>query len=282
MVVGAVVAAALIGGVALIGIPNLGAQVTVPNTVGGTVASARDAIARAGLLVREDERFSDDPAGTVVAQDPAPGHEVREGGEVELVVSRGAAPIAIPVEAGESLADAQAALTEAGFTVEVQRRYDEERPKDTVITTRPAGRAPRYSTVTLVVSDGRRPIPIPDVAGKSYDAAVAEITNAGFAPIRGDAFSDTVPSGTVIGTDPKGDGTAQPGAQVRIIVSRGPDVVTVPAVRGLSLDAASAALQAAGLNSAVSGAYRPGATVRATDPPAGTTVKRNATVTLFF
>jgi len=282
MVVGAAIAAALIGGVALIGIPNLGAQVTVPNTVGGTVASARDAIARAGLLVREDERFSDDPAGTVVAQDPAPGHEVREGGEVELVVSRGAAPIAIPVEAGESLADAQAALTEAGFTVEVQRRYDEERPRDTVITTRPAGRAPRYSTVTLVVSDGRRPIPIPDVAGQSYDAAVAEITNAGFAPVRGDAFSDTVPSGTVIGTDPKGDGTAQPGAQVRIIVSRGPDVVTVPAVRGLSLDAASAALQAAGLNSAVSGAYRPGATVRATDPPAGTTVKRNATVTLFF
>ncbi len=282
MVVGAAIAAALIGGVALIGIPNLGAQVTVPNTVGGTVASARDAIARAGLLVREDERFSDDPAGTVVAQDPAPGHEVREGGEVELVVSRGAAPIAIPVEAGESLADAQAALTEAGFTVEVQRRYDEERPRDTVITTRPAGRAPRYSTVTLVVSDGRRPIPIPDVAGQSYDAAVAEITNAGFAPVRGDAFSDTVPSGTVIGTDPKGDGTAQPGAQVRIIVSRGPDVVTVPAVRGLSLDAASAALQAGGLNSAVSGAYRPGATVRATDPPAGTTVKRNATVTLFF
>ena len=43
-----------------------------------------------------------------------------------------------------------------------------------------------------------------------------------------------------------------------------------------------AALQAAGLSSAVSGAYRPGATVRATDPPAGTTVKRGATVTLFF
>jgi len=282
MVVGAAIAAALIGAVALIGVPDLGAQVTVPNTVGGTVASARDAIARAGLLVQEDERFSDDPAGTVVAQEPSPGHEVREGGEIRLVVSRGAAPIAIPRVAGRPLAEAQTTLTDAGFTVEVQRRYDEERPKDTVIATRPAGRAPRFSTVTLVVSDGRRPIPIPDVAGQSYDAAVAAITNAGFAPVRGDAFSDTVASGTVIGTDPAGDGTAQPGAQVRIIVSKGPDVVTVPSVRGLSLDAASAALQAAGLNAAVSGAYRPGATVRATDPPAGTTVKRNATVTLFF
>ncbi|MFM7060910.1 MAG: PASTA domain-containing protein [Actinomycetes bacterium] len=282
MVVGAAIAAALIGAVALIGVPDLGAQVTVPNTVGGTVASARDAIARAGLLVQEDERFSDDPAGTVIAQEPSPGHEVREGGEIRLVVSRGAAPIAIPRVAGRPLTEAQTTLTDAGFTVEVQRRYDEERPKDTVIATRPAGRAPRFSTVTLVVSDGRRPIPIPDVAGQSYDAAVAAIANAGFAPVRGDAFSDTVPSGTVIGTDPAGDGTAQPGAQVRIIVSKGPDVVTVPSVRGLSLDAASAALQAAGLNSAVSGAYRPGATVRATDPPAGTTVKRNATVTLFF
>jgi serine/threonine-protein kinase len=120
------------------------------------------------------------------------------------------------------------------------------------------------------------------VGGQSYDNAVAAITNAGFTPVRGDAFSDTVASGTVIGTEPKGGGTAQPGTQVRIIVSKGPDVVTVPAVRGQSLDAASAALQAAGLSSAVSGAYRPGATVRATDPPAGTTVKRGATVTLFF
>lgn len=282
MVVGAAIAAALIGGVALIGIPDLGAQVTVPNTVGGSAASAREAIARAGLLVREDERFSDDPAGTVVAQDPAPGHEVREGGRVDLVVSRGAAPIAVPKVAGRPLAEAQQALTDAGFTVEVQRRYDEDRPRDTVLATRPAGRAPRYSTVTLVVSDGKRPIPIPDVAGQSYDAAVAAITNAGFAPVRGDAFSDSVASGTVIGTDPKGGGTAQPGAQVRIIVSRGPDVVTVPGVRGLSLDAASAALAAAGLDSAVSGAYRPGATVRASDPPAGTTVKRGSTVTLFF
>jgi beta-lactam-binding protein with PASTA domain len=56
----------------------------------------------------------------------------------------------------------------------------------------------------------------------------------------------------------------------------------VPSVRGLSLDAASAKLQEAGLTSAVSGAYRPGATVRATDPPAGTSVKRGSTVTLFF
>jgi len=282
MIVGAAIAAALIGGVALIGVPNLGAQVTVPNTVGGTVQQARATIAELGLLVREDQRFSDDPVGTVVSQDPAPGHDVRKGGAVDLVVSRGAAPVAIPKVTGRSLTDAEAALKDAGFGVEVQRRYDENVAKDVVLATRPVGRAPRYSTVTLIVSDGKQPIPIPNVGGQSYDDAVAAINNAGFTPVRGDAFSDTVPSGTVIGTDPKGGGTAQPGTQVRIIVSKGPDVVTVPSVRGLSLDAASAKLQEAGLTSAVSGAYRPGATVRATDPPAGTSVKRGSTVTLFF
>ncbi|CAB4769812.1 unannotated protein [freshwater metagenome] len=65
-------------------------------------------------------------------------------------------------------------------------------------------------------------------------------------------------------------------------MSKGPDVVTVPNVRGLTLDAASAQLQAAGLTSSVSGAYRPGAKVRAQDPPNGAVVKRGATVTLFF
>ncbi|MEN9593952.1 MAG: hypothetical protein RLY23_435, partial [Actinomycetota bacterium] len=140
----------------------------------------------------------------------------------------------------------------------------------------------RDSTVAIVVSDGKAPVAIPALANGTYDNAVNALTNAGFIPARGEAFSDTVVAGTVIDTDPAGGGKAQPGSTVKIIVSKGPDVVTVPNVRGLTLDAASAQLQAAGLTSAVSGAYRPGAKVRAQDPPNGGVVKRGATVTLFF
>ena len=282
ILVGVAVVAAVLGAVALLGRPNLGASVAVPNAVGRTIATARDAVAAQGLLVSTDDRFADDPPGTVLAQSPAPGHDIRRGGRVTLVVSRGAAPRDIPDVVGAPLAEAQAALAEAGFAVAEQRRYDQKVAKDVVLATKPAGRAPRDSTVTLVVSDGKQPVAVPNVAGGTYDAAVAAVASAGFDPARAEAFSDTVVAGTVIGTKPAGGQLAQPGTSVQVIVSKGPDNVVVPDVRGLGLDAASAKLQAAGLLSAVSGAYRPGATVRAQAPQGGTSIKRGSTVTLFF
>lgn len=282
IVVGAAISAAVLTAAVLLSNANLGAAVVTPNAVGSTLSNARDLIASGGLLVTENERFSDDPRGVVIAQSPAAGHDITSGGRVQIVVSRGPAPIAIPRVAGKTVADARSELAAAGFAVIEDHRFDETAPSGTVIRTKPAQRAPRDSTVAIVVSDGKAPVAIPDLANGTYDNAVNALTNAGFIPARSEAFSDTVAAGTVINTDPAGGGKAQPGSTVKIIVSKGPDVVTVPNVRGLTLDAASAQLQAAGLTSAVSGAYRPGAKVRAQDPPNGGVVKRGATVTLFF
>src|SRR5207244_11202345 len=58
------------------------------------------------------------------------------------------------------------------------------------------------STVTLVVSDGPRPVAVPDVGGKSYDAAVAALQAKRFSATRVDDFSETVAAGNVVGTDP--------------------------------------------------------------------------------
>ena len=165
ILVGIAVVAAVLGAVLLVGRPTLGATVAVPNAVGRSLAAARDSVAAEGLLVATDDRFADDPPGTVLAQSPAPGHDIRRGARVTLVVSRGAAPRAIPDVVGKPLAEAQAALAEAGFAVAEQRRYDQKVAKDIVLATKPTGRAPRDSTVTLVVSDGKQPIAVPNVAG---------------------------------------------------------------------------------------------------------------------
>jgi serine/threonine-protein kinase len=228
-------------------------------------------------------RNADDPADTVIGQDPAPGAFVSDGGSVTLVVSLGPPPVEIPNVQGQSPADAQAALETQGFVVEVVRQYDETVPAEGVIGTDPAGgtKQPRDSTLKLLVSDGPAPVPVPDVATMTYDQAAAQLSAAGFTPSRDDVFSDTIPKDQVIGTDPPaGQGTNR-GASIVVHVSKGPEMVSVPDLVGKTLEVAQQQLQAAGFEVDTQ-SYLPGRLVRAQSPAAGTSVNKGTKVTLFF
>jgi serine/threonine-protein kinase len=228
-------------------------------------------------------RNADDPAGTVIAQDPAPGAFVHDGASIELVVSRGPPPVVVTPVQGRSQADAQAALEAQGFVVNVKRQYDETVPVDGVIGTDPAGgtKFPRDSTILLLVSDGPAPVPVPDVTGKTFDDASAQLTAAGFSVARADDFSDTVDKDKVIGTDPAANQGANRGSQVTVHVSKGPEMVPVPNLVGLTLEAAQAQLQAKGFEVDTQ-SYLPGRLVRAQSPAANTSVNKGTKVTLFF
>jgi serine/threonine-protein kinase len=189
----------------------------------------------------------------------------------------------VPDVAGRSLADATTALQQAGFAVTTANPYDETVPKGNVVGTDPAagaGVAPG-STVKILVSAGPAPVAVPNVAGKSYDDAVQALAAARFSAVRRDDFSATVPSGQAIGTDPAAGQLAPRDSQVTVIMSKGPEMVTVPNLRGATLEAATQQLQGLGLQVDTSG-YLIGRTVRAQDPPVGMSVPKGTTVTLFF
>ena len=269
-------------GVAVAGTMS-GDTVAVPSLVGLTTKAATDRAAEAGLSLRIVMRNADDPQDTVIAQDPAPGSYVADGSEIELVVSRGPPPVAVPDVAGKSVEDATAALQGAGFLVQQETPYDETVPAGQVIGTDPAAPsvAPRDSTVKLLVSNGPAPVTVPDVAKQSYDQAAAALTAAGFTVTRVDVFDATVPKDQVVGTNPAGGTAAVRGSQVTVNVSKGPELVAVPNLVGKSLEAATAQLQ--GLGFVVdTQSYLPGRVVRATDPAAGTAVAKGTKVTLFF
>jgi serine/threonine-protein kinase len=260
-----------------------GDTVAVPSLVGLTTKAATDRAAEAGLSLRIVMRNADDPQDTVIAQDPAPGSYAADGSEIELVVSRGPPPVAVPDVAGKSVEDATAALQGAGFLVQQETPYDETVPAGQVIGTDPAAPsvAPRDSTVKLLVSNGPAPVTVPDVAKQSYDQAAAALTAAGFTVTRVDVFDATVPKDQVVGTNPAGGTAAVRGSQVTVNVSKGPELVAVPNLVGKSLEAATAQLQ--GLGFVVdTQSYLPGRVVRATDPAAGTAVAKGTKVTLFF
>ncbi|MDX6567780.1 MAG: eukaryotic-like serine/threonine-protein kinase [Gaiellales bacterium] len=129
-------------------------RVTVANAVGLTQANARDQLVKAGFTVTTAQVFSDQPVGTVVAQDPAAGTRTAPGTKVRINVSKGSAQVPVPSEVGSPLADAKAALEAKGFTV-ASTLVPASQAADTVVSQSPAGgAAPKGSTVQLNVSQG--------------------------------------------------------------------------------------------------------------------------------
>ncbi|WP_288467120.1 Stk1 family PASTA domain-containing Ser/Thr kinase [uncultured Curtobacterium sp.] len=92
----------------------------VPDVAGKSVADATAALDAVGLTVgAQSAQFSDDvPSGQVISQsvqdDPA-----KQGSAVDLVVSKGPAPIALPDVAGKTVRDATSTLEALGLEVKV-------------------------------------------------------------------------------------------------------------------------------------------------------------------
>jgi serine/threonine-protein kinase len=129
-------------------------MVTVPNVVGLAQVAARDMLVNAGFSVTTAQVSSDQPVGTVVAQDPAAGSRTAPGTKVRINVSKGIAGVQVPNEVGKSVADATAALEAAGFKV-ATALVPSTVPADTVVSQSPAGgTAAKGSTVQLNVSQG--------------------------------------------------------------------------------------------------------------------------------
>jgi serine/threonine-protein kinase len=85
---------------------------------------------------------------------------------------------------------------------------------------------------------------IPDVAGKDVSSATAVLENADLvvSPNHREAFSVSIPSGKVIGTDPAVNSSVAHGATVTIVVSKGPKLISLPSFIGETEAEARAAL----------------------------------------
>ena len=115
----------------------------------------------------------------------------------------------------------------------------------------------------------------------SYDEAAQALTAKGFAVQRSDDFSDTVPADKVIGTDPAVGTSQRAGRRSTISVSKGPELVMVPDLAGLTLEVAQQRLVALGLEVDTVG-YLPGRVVRSQSVAANQMVKKGTKVTLTF
>jgi len=161
----------------------------------------------------------------------------------------------VPDLAGLDPAAAATALEEEGLAVADERREDFSvtvPPGHVLGTDPPVGdRVGRGTAVALVLSQGPRPLPVPDVLGQQESEATAAL--AAFTLTEPTRQFDEQPAGTVLGLSGIGPddapidlaGVAEYGEQqpVTLTVSSGP----VPDVAGQGLEEALATLQAVGL-----------------------------------
>jgi serine/threonine-protein kinase len=128
---------------------------TVPNITKLDITNAQNTLIAAGLVLGAQSEANDAaPVGQVISQDPAAGTSVPAGSSVSVVISKGPANSPVPSVINQTRADAEAALTNAGFTPNVTEQSTSDPAQDgIVISQNPAGSSqkPQGSSVTIVV-----------------------------------------------------------------------------------------------------------------------------------
>ena len=115
-------------------------QVKVPDVTNLTTAAAHSQLHNAGLEFNDDQVTSDQPKGTVIAQDPAGGTTVNKGSSVTLTISKGPDTAPVPNVSGQGQTPDQATSTlqGAGFKVQVKEIPTKDQTQDgKVIRQRP-------------------------------------------------------------------------------------------------------------------------------------------------
>ena len=128
-------------------------------------------------------------------------------------------------------------------------------------------------------------ISIPSIVGLSETEARNSLNPIGIKLlVISKSYSEDVPSGRVITSNPGGGGHLSKGGVVQVVISKGPERINVPTLAGMTPDAAATALTSAGLKvgsttQSYSSTITNGMVIDG-DPIAGTAVKRNSLVNI--
>ncbi len=146
-----------------------------------------------------------------------------------------APPARFPQLANKTVAEAQQLLRTAGFQSTTKDVFDDDVAPGLVVGSEPAaGEVIRkFQPVSLAVSKGPELFPLPELTGKSLDEAKTALNGAGMALGKiSETFDESAPAGTVLAQAPRSGNPVRHGTPVDLTVSKGPQPIPVPDVRG--------------------------------------------------
>ncbi|MFN8194963.1 MAG: PASTA domain-containing protein [Nocardioidaceae bacterium] len=270
---------------------GIGRYTTTPGVLGLTQDSATAKLEDAGLKVDLAEpQFSEEvPQGEVIASDPKPGTKILRHATITLTISLGKERYKVPQLVGLTEDKAQDRILAHHLAFGKSTRvFSEKVPRGRVISSSPRQgiKLKRDSVVDLVVSKGRKPINFADWTGKDAATAKKALEAKGLVvDISNEEYSDTVPAGSVIAQDPR-QGPLFRGDKVTLVVSKGPEMVTIPTdgIIAAGVEAATAKLEGLGfvVKTKKADGYLGLGFVQSTDPAPGTSVPKGSTITLFL
>ena len=203
-------------------VPSLGPPpVEVPEVIGATLDEA-EALLLGGDLELGNVRRAFHvtvPEGHVIRQSAEPGSRIPLGSGVDLVVSKGHAPVDVPSVVGLPSTKAERALEAAGFVVDETIGFSEKVERDVVMSVNPSEgtSAPYASTVTITVSVGPEEFPAPNFIGLSRSEAEALADEWG---LRLAILAVPATDGSnVISQLPSGGGTVSYGATITLYMA---------------------------------------------------------------
>ncbi|MDR6688124.1 serine/threonine-protein kinase [Arthrobacter sp. 1088] len=163
-------------------------------------------------------------------------------------------PGTVPDVKNKTVAEAQQLLRTAGFQSEPQDVFDDDVQAGLAVGTEPkSGEVVRkFQPIALFVSKGAQLFALPGLTGGTLDQAKTAL-NAAQMTLGNvtEAFDEKIPAGIVISQDPAPGKEVRHGTPVSFVVSKGPQPIPVPDVRGLQQDAAVKAIQDAGLKAVI-------------------------------
>ena len=185
------------------------------------------------------EQKSDQPEGTVLNQDPVGGSEVSAGTTINVIVAgtenvdftdsesqSDQNDVPVPNVVGKLEKDASSTLSAAGFKVSKTYKYDDSVDAGKVVSQSPrGGNAQEGSTVTIVISQGKKSSTVPSVQGHSKKDAQAALQKAGLKVAVKEEYSDSVKAGQVISQSVSSGKIVPADTTVTITVSKGPEEI---------------------------------------------------------
>lgn len=262
-------------------------MVRVPDVRRRLLDDARAALDMARLGTGEViESPSEQPPGSVTAQDPPPDSEAPAGSTVRLWVAVPLPTVTVPEVRGRPVGEARAVLVELRLRPGEPIDQPSDRQPGTVLEQEPApgAQVERGTLVRLWVATAVPPIAVPDVRRRQLEEARTILLDAGLRPGEVRDSPSGEPPGLVLEQRPL------PGAQVprdtlvELWVAVEALTVRIPDVRGQPLEQARATLAGARLLSGdargLTSDQRPG-TVIAQDPLPGTPAQPGTLVNLW-
>ena len=201
--------------------PSLGPPpVPVPDVTNATQEAATTELRHAGFTVGAIKQvYSDTVAeGHVVRQDPAIG-KAPDGSAIDLWISKGHAPEAIPAGVGKTQKAAEKALKAAGFIPVIKTAYSNDIDRGDVISVDPpeAEMTLYGSPVTILVSQGPETFPVPSLTGLSPSAAEAKAKDVG--PQVEFFYVPNTPQTVVISQNPAAGATVHAGDTITLFIA---------------------------------------------------------------